>query len=87
VTRDEIAKAVLKALGSVVPELKPGEISPALPLRDQVDIDSMDFINFVVAIDEALGVAVPEADYGELATLDACVAYLERALATRQSPT
>ncbi|HEY7681304.1 MAG TPA: acyl carrier protein [Gemmatimonadales bacterium] len=79
-TRDEIRRAVLAAVSTVVPEAHPETLDSAAPLRDQVDIDSMDFINFVVALDEAVGVAVPEADYGRLTTIDACVAYLEDTL-------
>jgi len=75
-TRAELKAAVLEALSSVVPEANPAEIDPAVPIRDQLDLDSMDFINFVVALDEALKVDVPEADYGRLTTLDACVDYL-----------
>ena len=75
-TRAEVRQAVLDALISVVPEARPAEIKPTAPLRDQLDIDSMDFMNFVVALDQALGVDVPEAEYGRLSTLDACVDYL-----------
>jgi acyl carrier protein len=75
-TRAQLRQAVLDALISVVPEAQPAEIKPAAPLRDQLDIDSMDFMNFVVALDQALGVDVPEAEYGRLSTLDACVDYL-----------
>lgn len=85
-TRDEIREAVFGALASVAPEVRPEKIDPRASLRDQVDIDSMDFINFVVALDEGLGVSVPEADYGQLDTVEACVDYLERALAARGSP-
>jgi acyl carrier protein len=75
-TRAELRQAVLDALSEIVPEARPAEIDSAAPLRDQLDIDSMDFINFVVSLDEAMGVDVPESDYGRLATLDACVDYL-----------
>jgi acyl carrier protein len=44
--------------------------------RDQLDIDSMDFLNFVIAVHEALHVEIPEADYPKLITLNGCVAYL-----------
>jgi acyl carrier protein len=44
--------------------------------RDQLDIDSMDFLNFVIAVHEALHVEIPEADYPKLATLNGCVEYL-----------
>ena len=65
-TREQVRQAVLDALLTVVPEARPAEINPAAPLREQLDIDSMDFINFVVTLDEALGVDVPEAEYGRL---------------------
>jgi acyl carrier protein len=45
-------------------------------LREQLDIDSIDFLNFVVGLDEVLHVSVPEGEYGALATLDGCVDYL-----------
>ena len=45
-------------------------------LRDTLDLDSVDFLNFVVGLHAALGVDIPEADYDKLASLDACVAYL-----------
>ena len=50
-----------------------------MPLRDQLDIDSMDFLNFVIAMNERTGIEIPESDYGELATLTGCVTYLARA--------
>ena len=80
-TDDEIRNTVLRALGEVAPEADPDELDPELPLRDQLDIDSMDFLNFVIALDAALGVPIPESDYPKLATLDGCVAYLSAALA------
>jgi acyl carrier protein len=76
VTRDQVRQAVLEALLKVVPEAHAADIEPSAPLREQLDIDSMDFMNFVVALDAGLGVDVPEGDYGRLSTLDACVEYL-----------
>jgi acyl carrier protein len=51
-------------------------VRPGADLREELDIDSMDFLRAVVQIDERLGVAVPEADYPLIRTLDGCVAYL-----------
>jgi acyl carrier protein len=76
VTRDQVRQGVLAALLKVVPEAHASDIEPSAPLREQLDIDSMDFMNFVVALDAGLGVDVPEGDYGRLSTLDACVEYL-----------
>ena len=66
----ELKEAIFKALGSVAPEMVPAEIDPKLAFRDQIDIDSMDFLNFVIALHESLGVEVPENDYPRLSNLD-----------------
>ena len=75
-TKDEITTAVLDALRRVAPETDPAGIRPDAPIRDQLDIDSMDFLNFLVELHAALGVDIPEAAYREVSTLDGCVAYL-----------
>jgi acyl carrier protein len=82
VTESQLKEAVLQALFSVAPEAEGEPLDPASSLRDQLDIDSMDFLNFLVALKAAVGVEVPEADYAQVATLDACVSYL----AARQRP-
>jgi acyl carrier protein len=64
-----------------VPEADPASIKPDVSFRDQLDIDSMDFLNFAIALHQTLGVDIPEADYGKLDTLDHCVEYLLRTLA------
>jgi acyl carrier protein len=80
VTRDDIEAAVLKALADVAPEVSGQTLRGDVPLRAQVDMDSFDFLNFVVGLHAQLGVDVPETDYPKLASLDAAVAYLERKL-------
>jgi acyl carrier protein len=75
-TADGIREAVLRALSEVAPELDPTTLRPDVALRDQLDIDSMDFLNFVIAIHEEIQVDIPEADYGRLQTLDDFVDYL-----------
>ena len=57
-------------------EIDPASIEPATSFRDQLDLDSMNFLTFVVALHERLGVDVPEADYPRLSTLDSAVTYL-----------
>jgi acyl carrier protein len=73
---EAIRTAVLRCLGEVAPEADLAALRADRPIRDQLDIDSMDFLNFVIGLDRALGVAVPESDYRELGTVDACVRYL-----------
>ena len=75
-TRDEITEAVLRALSDVAPEADPATLRPDVSLRDQLDIDSMDLLNFVIRIHEQVHVDIPEADYARLETLDEVVDYL-----------
>jgi acyl carrier protein len=80
---DEIRVRVIKTLSGIVPELDPATLKPAVSLRDQLDVDSMDFLNFLIALHSEFGVDVPEADAGKLGTIDACVEYLALALQKR----
>jgi acyl carrier protein len=79
-SEDEIRARVIKTLSGIVPELDPRTLKPAVSLRDQLDIDSMDFLNFLIALHQEFGVDVPEAHAGKLVTVDACVAYVAHAL-------
>lgn len=76
-TRDDLRATVLRVLGEIAPEADLAALHADVGFRDQLDLDSMDLLNFVVGLHEALGVEIPEADYPKLATLDACVGYLQ----------
>ena len=76
--REDIQAAVLAELNRIAPELEPVEVAPAKPLRDQVDLDSMDWLNFLVALHEKMKVDIPESEYANLVTLDQIVDYLVR---------
>jgi len=82
-TREAIQEAVAQALASVAPEVNAQAIRPDRPLRDQVDLDSMDFLNFVIALHGSLGVDVPEADYTQFTSLRGAVDYLAERLKGR----
>jgi len=73
---DEVRAVVLRVLGDIAPEADLASLRPDVVFREQLDLDSMDLLNFVVGLHAALGVEIPEADYPKLATLDACVEYL-----------
>jgi acyl carrier protein len=75
-TKDEIKTVVLQALKAVAPEMDDASLEPGKSLRDQLDVDSMDFLNYVIGLHEALKIDIPEADYAKLATLDGTVAYV-----------
>lgn len=72
----EIRAVVLSILGGIAPEVDLSQVKPGGDLRDELDIDSMDFLRFVVGIAERLKVEVPESDYPLIRTLDGCVTYL-----------
>jgi len=67
-------------LRKVAPDVDLVALDSGVDLREQADLDSVDFLNLVVGLHQALGVDVPETDYDELTTLDGAVAYLERRL-------
>jgi acyl carrier protein len=75
-TRDEIRNAVIQALTSIAPEIDPQDLQADTVLRQELDLDSMDFLNFVIGLHETLGVDVPEQDYPQLTTLNRAVNYL-----------
>ena len=75
-TKEKIRATVLRVLGDIAPEADPASLKPDVDLREQLDLDSMDILNFVVGLHAALGVEIPEADYPKLATLDGCLDYL-----------
>ena len=79
----EIRARVVGVIKSVAPELEESELRADRPLRDQIDLDSMDWLNVLVALHEKLHVDIPEADYGRLVTLDDLVGYLREKLAQR----
>lgn len=79
-TAQEVRKIVLAALAGVAPELDEASLASNRNFRDQLDIDSMDFLNYVIALHEALGVDVPERDYSRVSSIDGAVAYLSTKL-------
>jgi acyl carrier protein len=75
-SRDAIRAVALRVLGEIAPEADLARLEPAVSFRDQLDLDSMDFLNFVIGLHHALQVDIPESDYPKLATLDGCVEHL-----------
>jgi acyl carrier protein len=75
-TREELAKRILDLLTGIAPDVEAASVIPGIDFRDQFDFDSMDTLNFAIALHKELGVEVPEADYAQLASLEKCLAYL-----------
>lgn len=74
----EIRERVLAAMAEAVPGARLDEIDPARPFRDQIDLDSIDFLNFTLAVERGFGCRLPETDLPQLSTLEGCVRYLGR---------
>ncbi len=76
-TESEIRKAVLDIIQDVAGLDEMPDLQGKEPLRDQLDLDSMDFLDIVMELRKRHKIEVPEADYPKLATLDSTVAYIE----------
>jgi acyl carrier protein len=75
-TEAEILAGVLDTLQAIAPEVPADALVRDRALRDQVDLDSMDWLNFLIGLHQRFGVDIPEADYAGLIDLQAIVAYL-----------
>ncbi len=76
--RDRLRAAVFEAIAAIAPEVDPADIRADQPLRQQIDLDSFDFLNVIIRLHEIVGIDIPESDYGELLTLERAVEYLAR---------
>jgi acyl carrier protein len=74
--QEQLAARVLELVTGIAPDVEAASVIPGIDFRDQFDFDSMDTLNFAIALHRELGVEVPETDYSQLASLDKCVAYL-----------
>jgi acyl carrier protein len=75
-TEEDTRSVILSVLRTIAPEIEPEEIRDDVRLREQVDLDSMDWLNFLRGIHRRLHVEIPEADYASLRTLADLVAYI-----------
>ena len=78
--RQELRKIVIGTLRTIAPEIEESELDDGVPLRNQVDLDSMDWLNFLIGLHGRLKVDIPEADYQGLVTLNNVLDYLSRKL-------
>ena len=76
-TRDEIRAGVVAELIDIAPEIDPADVSDTELLRDQVDLDSMDWLNFLVRLNKRFAVDIPESQYASLRTVNDLTGYIE----------
>jgi len=84
-TNDQIKQAVIHIISVIAPDEDLSNLKSDVPLRDQLELDSMDFLDIVMELRKRYNIEVPEADYGHLASLDSCVAYLAPSLKDRST--
>jgi len=72
----DIRKMLQEELNNIAPEVDIAGVDPTADLRDVIDIDSMDFLNFITAVHHRLNIDIPEIDYPKLVTLDGAIAYI-----------
>ena len=77
-TQDDIRDQILSVLTTIAPEVEADDIRDDVLLRDQVDLDSMDWLNFLIGIHKRLHVDIPESDYASLRTLTDVVRFVQR---------
>ena len=75
-TKDECKKIVLEIIADIAPDEELSDIKADVRLRDQLELDSMDFLDIVMELRKRYQIEVPEADYIQLASLDSCAEYL-----------
>lgn len=84
-TPSELRALVVTTLQSIAPEVDVSTLRDDLPLRRQVDLDSMDWLNFLLGLNKALGIEIPETAYAKLGTLAALIEYLQHKLSERSA--
>lgn len=72
----QLRQLILRTLHGVAPEIDPETLRGDRPLREEVDLDSMDWLRFISALHQQTGIAIPESDYQRLTSIDALLAYL-----------
>ena len=74
--KEQLKQIVLDIIAEIAPDEDLGDVKPDVRLRDQLDLDSMDFLDIVMELRKQHGIEVPEADYSQLESLDSSAEYL-----------
>ena len=79
-TAEQLKAVMFAVLGEIAPEADFDELEADEDIREALDIDSFDFLNFLIGLNEQIGIEIPEADYGQLNTMDELISYLQARL-------
>ena len=83
---DEIRQVILDILVRIAPDEDLSDLRDDVPFREQMELDSMDFLDIVMELRKQYRIQIPEEDYEHLATMDGTVTYLEPILKDVTSP-
>jgi acyl carrier protein len=83
-TKDEVRQAILDILADIAPDEDMNSINDEATLREQIDLDSMDFLDIVMELRKRFNIEVPEKDYEQLVSMASCIQYLQPILNDRQ---
>ena len=83
-TSADIREEVIDILSDIAPDQDLSQLDDARSFREQLELDSMDFLDIVMELRKRYGIQIPEEDYGELATLQGCVDYLSPKLTHKE---
>ena len=83
-TKEEVRRAVVNILKDIAPDEDLSSIKDDVTLREQMDLDSMDFLDIVMELRKRFNIEVPESDYQELVSMDSCIQYLQPLLKDHQ---
>ncbi len=75
-TADDIREAILEILSDIAPDEDLSDLKPDVPFREQLELDSMDFLDIVMELRKRYRVQIPEEEYGKLASMQSTVEYL-----------
>jgi acyl carrier protein len=85
-TPEEIRQALLEILARIVPDEDLSQLDDAVPFREQMELDSMDFLDIVMELRKQYRVQIPEEEYSHLTTMQGAVGYLVPLMKDIQSP-
>lgn len=78
--RTELESIIKTAISDIAPDADPDSLESDDDMRDELDLDSMDFLNIIVAVSQKSGVTIPESDYAQVLTMDTMCQYVEERL-------
>jgi len=81
--KEDVSQAIIDIINDILPDGNCSDVDPDKKLRDQLELDSMDFLDIVMELRKQYSVEVPEEDYPKLATLNSCIEYLEPKMADK----